>query len=68
MLKDRVFISYSHKDHKFRAELETHLKPYLRKGNFSIWSDQQIQPGSQWFEEIQAALGNSKIAVLLVSP
>ncbi|HKB89086.1 MAG TPA: hypothetical protein VKC60_01085 [Opitutaceae bacterium] len=47
MLKDQVFISYRHKDGKFGAELETHLKPYLRKGNFSSWSDQQILRGSR---------------------
>jgi len=66
--KDQVFISYSHRDNKSLAELETHLKPYLRKGNFSCWSDQQIKPGSIWFEQIQSTLANSKIAVLLVSP
>jgi hypothetical protein len=66
--RDHVFISYSHKDKKWRDELETHLKPYLRNGTISSWSDQQIAPGSQWFAEIQSALTNSKIAVLLVSP
>ena len=56
------------KTKKWRDELETHLKPYLRNGTISSWSDQQIEPGSQWFAEIQSALTTSKIAVLLVSP
>lgn len=68
MSRDQVFISYSHKDKKWRDELETHLKPYLRNGTISSWSDQQIAPGSQWFAEIQSALTKSKIAVQLVSP
>ena len=68
MSRDRVFISYSHKDKKWRDDLDTHLKPYLRDGSITSWSDQQIGPGSQWFREIQSALTNSKIAVLLVSP
>jgi internalin A len=66
--RDRVFFSYSHKDKKWRDDLDTHLKPYLRDGSITSWSDQQIAPGSEWFREIQSALTNSKIAVLLVSP
>lgn len=67
-MKDQIFISYSHQDDAYRAELETHLKPFLRNGSFTIWSDEQIRPGSQWEREIDAALTKSRIAVLLVSP
>jgi hypothetical protein len=63
----QIFISYSHQDKAFREELEKNLKPYLRAGSITNWSDQQIAPGSQWFPEIECALENSKIAVLLVS-
>jgi internalin A len=68
VLKDQVFISYSHRDTKWLGELETHLKPFLRNGTIPSWSDQQIAPGSEWFTEIEVASANSKIAVLLVSP
>ena len=67
-MADSVFISYCHKDERWRDDLLTHLKPYLRKGSFSAWSDQQIAPGSRWFREIQAAIAAAKIAVLLVTP
>ena len=67
MPRDQVFISYSHKDTRSRDELETHLKPHLRAGSITSWSDRQIVPGSQWFKEIESTLANSKIAVLLVS-
>ncbi len=68
MLRDQVFISYSHADRKFLNELQTHLKPYLRIGAITAWSDKQIQPGSKWFDEIKAALVKTSVAVLLVTP
>src|SRR5205823_2167733 len=66
--RDQVFISYSHKDTKWRKDLEIRLKPYLRDGSITSWSDEQIAPGSQWFTEVQTALTNAKVAVLLVTP
>ena len=67
-IRDQVFISYSHKDKRWRNDLDTNLKPYVRNGSIVGWSDQQIAPGSEWFKEIQSALTNSRVAVLLVSP
>jgi len=67
MARDQVFISYSHKDKEFLDKLLTHLKPYLRKGTFTAWSDKQIAPGSQWFDEIKTALAKTSVAVMLVS-
>lgn len=65
--RDKVFISYSHKDKKFLDELLAHLKPLERAGRVSAWSDQQIKPGSEWAEQIQVALDSAKVAVLLVT-
>lgn len=67
-MRDQVFISYSHADQKFLDELLTHLSPLQRAGRVTAWSDQQIVAGSRWFEEIQAALSKTKVAVMLVSP
>jgi hypothetical protein len=67
-VRDQVFISYSHNDERSRGELVTHLKPYLRSGTITAWSDRQIQAGSKWFSEIKAALARTSVAVMLVSP
>jgi TIR domain len=67
-LRDRVFISYSRRDKKFLDELLTHLKPYVSSGSVTAWSDQEIVSGAKWLDEIQGALDQTCVAVLLVSP
>lgn len=64
-----IFISYSHKDHKWQELVLTHLSPLMDTGDtINIWSDKLIQPGSDWFDEIKKAIERSSIAILLLSP
>lgn len=62
-----LFISYSHKDRKFLTELRAHLKPLTRDKTISEWSDEQIEVGSKWFDDIRQALASTKVAVMLVT-
>jgi TIR domain len=68
MSRDKIFVSYSHKDKKLFDEFKTMLAPAIRKGVVDLWDDNRIAPGSKWKNEIKKALDSAKIAVLLVSP
>ncbi len=63
-----VVVSYSHKDEAFRQQLEVALKPLVREGSISLWSDHRIDAGSEIDHEIQLQLKKADVILLLVSP
>jgi internalin A len=63
----RVFISYAHKDERFRLGLEPHLKLLQRQRLIATWHDRLIKPGTEWADVIDANLEHAKIILLLVS-
>jgi replicative DNA helicase len=63
-----VFISYSHKDERFKESLEEHLAVLRRANKISHWSDRKIVPGTTWKSEIDRNIESSDVILLLISP
>ena len=66
MQQKSVFISYARADKAFLEELKKHFKPI--KDKISFWDDSKIKPGQKWKEQIQNAMHEAKVALLLLSP
>jgi hypothetical protein len=67
MPRDKVFVSYSHTDKSFLDELLPVLRAVPRIAS-NLWLDEQkIDIGDQFHPEIQQALAESSIGILLLS-
>lgn len=65
----RLFVSYSHRDPEYLGpdSLLGFLKGLERDENVEFWTDERIEAGTAWDDEIKARLRDSDIAVVLVS-
>ena len=62
-----VFISYSHKDERWKNRLVTHLGVLAKQDLIKLWDDRCINAGQDWYQEIQNAMEVARVAILLVS-
>ena len=63
----KIFISYSHKDEQWKDKLVEHLEVLELEGYCDLWDDRKIKAGDDWFAEIEKALQEASIAVMLIS-
>lgn len=63
----KIFLSYSHKDEKYKDELVNILTPLQDEGIIEIWQDREIDPGDDWYQAIQEAMNTCDLALLLIS-
>ncbi len=66
--RNRVFVSYSHRDNDWLDKVRTVLDPDIRNGRIQYFDDREVEPGDSWYQEIVDAIDKAKVAVLLVSP
>lgn len=66
--RTNVFIGYHRKDRHYLERLKAHMARYERDKLLNVWDDLTVKPGMNYQEELEHALNNAKIAILLVSP
>jgi hypothetical protein len=62
-----VFISYSHQDEAEKNALLSHLGVLQRAGLINVWSDDRIEAGGDWQADIESAMAQAKVAILLIT-
>jgi TIR domain len=67
MGRTKLFVSYSHLDADWIETLRMHLSVLERLGVVHIWSDKKIEAGAQWQTQIDSALKESRVAILMLS-
>jgi TIR domain len=68
MARNRIFISYSHRDERLFKEFLRHLKPWQDEGILDAWTDNRLQAGQDWHSEIQQGIASATAPGAALSP
>lgn len=63
----KVFCSYAREDRALWREFQAHLAPLARAGRIEVWSDELLEVGRRWEDQIFRQLDSADIVILLVS-
>ncbi len=66
-VQQKIFISYSHEDEEWKDRMVKHLKVLEMEGYYEFWDDRQIETGDDWLPEIENALNEACVAVMMIS-
>lgn len=67
-MRIKIFISYSHEDDRWRGKLVEQLQVLEMAELLTVWDDTRIGAGEDWYERINRAMLECRVAFLLVSP
>jgi len=67
MNRPTLFVSYSHKDEKWKERIVSQLKTMGLEPQVDCWDDRRIQGGDDWYARIVEALSAASLALLLVT-
>ena len=63
----KIFISYSHKDERWKNEIVKQLRVLEVEQKLSVWDDRKITGGGDWYSEIEQEINTCDVALLLIS-
>ena len=65
--RERVFISYSHKDSEWLQRVREQLAVLERAGLIEVFADTGINAGEDWLARLHSEMLSAKVGLLLVS-
>ena len=67
VVRDAVFVSYSHDDQDWRRKFTQILAPLVRNRRLELWDDTHIPAGGDWRRDIDDGVRRAGAALLLVT-
>lgn len=65
--RDKVFISYSHKDTKWLNAINEQLAVLEAEGLVSLCEDTQLEVGEDWYQQLNEMMLSARLGLLLIS-
>lgn len=63
----KLFMSYSHRDHRYRDNFSVHLSILKNEGLIDVWWDGELRAGQDWEKIIWDELLSADVVILLMS-